>query len=68
MEQVFQFFQAYEIWIYVTLGILILWQIRKFVLAWEELRGAFFGLEREAAQAGQFCCNDGGNSNHDGGC
>jgi hypothetical protein len=51
MEQVFQFFRTYEIWIYVILGTLILWQIRKFALAWEELRGAFFGLEREAAQS-----------------
>jgi hypothetical protein len=50
MEQVFQFFRAYEIWIYIILGILVLWEIRKFILAWEELRGAFFGLEREAAQ------------------
>jgi hypothetical protein len=51
MEQVFQFFRAYEIWIYVILGVLVLWQIRKFGLAWEELRGAFFGMEREAAQS-----------------
>ena len=51
MEQVLQFFRAYEIWIYVVLSILALWQIRKFAIAWEELRGAFFGLERDAAQA-----------------
>jgi hypothetical protein len=51
MEQVLQFFRAYEIWIYIILGILILWQTRKFILAWEELRGAMFGLEREAAQS-----------------
>jgi len=51
MEQAFQFFREYEIWIYVLLGILALWQVRKFALAWEELRGAFFGLEREAAQS-----------------
>jgi hypothetical protein len=51
MEQVLQFFRAYEIWIYVILGILGIWQIRKFALAWEELRGSFFGLEREAAQS-----------------
>ena len=50
MEQVFQFFRTYEIWIYIILGIMVLWEIRKFILAWEELRGAFFGLEREAAQ------------------
>lgn len=51
MEQVLQFFRAYEIWIYIVLGVLALWQIRKFTLAWGELRAAFFGLEREAAQA-----------------
>jgi hypothetical protein len=50
MEQVLQFFREYEIWIYILLGIFTLWQFRKFALAWEELRGAFFGLEREAAQ------------------
>ena len=51
MEQVFQFFRTYEIWIYITLGIMVLWEIRKFILSWEELRGAFFGLEKEAAQS-----------------
>lgn len=51
MEQALHFFRDYEIWIYVLLGILALWQVRKFALAWEELRGAFFGLEREAAQS-----------------
>jgi len=50
MEQALQFFRDYEIWIYFLLGILALWQVRKFALAWNELRGAFFGLEREAAQ------------------
>jgi hypothetical protein len=50
MEQVLQYFKDYEIWIYVILGLLAIWQIRKFALSWEELRGAFFGLEREAAQ------------------
>lgn len=51
MEQALQFFRAYELWIYVILGVLMIWQIRKFGLAWNELRGAFFGLEREAAQS-----------------
>jgi hypothetical protein len=51
MEQALQFFRKYEIWIYIIVGVLALWQIRKFVLAWGELRGAFFGLEREAAQS-----------------
>jgi hypothetical protein len=51
MDQALQFFRDYEIWIYILLGILALWHVRKFALAWEELRGAFFGLEREAAQS-----------------
>ncbi len=50
MEQALQFFRDYEIWIYVVLGVVALWHVRKFALAWDELRGAFFGLEREAAQ------------------
>ena len=51
MEQGLQFFRTYELWIYIILGVLGLWQIRKFALAWEELRGSYFGMEREAAQA-----------------
>ena len=51
MEQILQFFRNYEIYIYIILGVLAIWQIRKFVIGWEELRGAFFGMEREAAQA-----------------
>jgi hypothetical protein len=51
MEQVLQFFRTYEIWVYIILGVLGLWQVRKFALAWDELRGAFFGMEKEAAQS-----------------
>ncbi len=51
MEQVLQFFRTYEIWVYIILGALAIWQVRKFALSWEELRGAFFGMEREAAQS-----------------
>jgi hypothetical protein len=51
MEQILQFFRNYEIYIYIILGVLAIWQIRKFAVSWEELRGAFFGLEREAAQS-----------------
>lgn len=51
MEEVLRFFRTYETWIYVILGILALWQIRKFAIAWEEVRGALFGMERESAQA-----------------
>ena len=51
MEQILQLFRIYEIWIYVILAILALWQARKFAMAWNELRGTIFGMEREAAQA-----------------
>ncbi len=51
MDQVLQFFRNYELWIYIILGVLGVWQIWKFARAWEELRGAFFGMEREAAQS-----------------
>lgn len=51
MEQGLQFFRNYEIWIYIILGVLGIWQVWKFARAWEELRGAFFGMEREAAQS-----------------
>lgn len=50
MDEILRFFRTYEIMIYVGLGGLALWEIRKFVLAWEELRTAAFGLERESAQ------------------
>ena len=50
MEEALRFFRAYEFWIYILLALGGLIYIRKFILAWEELRGAAFGLEREAAQ------------------
>jgi hypothetical protein len=51
MEEVLRFLSAYEEVIYLVLGALTIWELRKFVLAWEELRAAAFGLERENAQA-----------------
>lgn len=51
MEEALQFFRTYEIWIYIVLGLFALWQIRKFILAWDELRGAVFSMERDSAQA-----------------
>jgi hypothetical protein len=51
MEEALSFFRAYEVWIYMLLGLGAVIYIRKFVLAWQELRGAAFGLERESAQA-----------------
>jgi len=51
MEEALSFFRAFEVWIYLLLGLGGLIYIRKFVLAWQELRGSGFGLERESAQA-----------------
>lgn len=50
MEEALQFFKTYEAIIYLGLGGLAIWEIRKFFLAWEEVRNAAFGLERESAQ------------------
>jgi len=51
MEAALRFLRDYEVWIYVILGALAAWQVRKFTLAWEELRAAAFGMERDGAQA-----------------
>jgi hypothetical protein len=51
MEEALSFCRAYEFWIYALLALGGLVYIRRFILSWEELRGAAFGLEREAAQA-----------------
>jgi hypothetical protein len=50
MEEVLRYLRDYETWIYLVLIALAAWQIRKFILAWEELRSAMFGMEREKAQ------------------
>jgi hypothetical protein len=51
MEETLRFVRDNEIFIYLILGIIGAWFLRKFVLAWRELREAAFGLERETAQA-----------------
>jgi hypothetical protein len=51
MEEAVRFFKAYEIWIYALLALGGLLYIRKFIVAWSDLRGAAFGLERESAQS-----------------
>ena len=51
MEEVLRFFRTYEIWIYLVLSLAGLLYVRKFILAWEEMRAAAFGLERESAQS-----------------
>jgi len=50
MEEALSFFRAFEVWIYLLLGLGGLFYTRKFILAWQELREASFGLERENAQ------------------
>ena len=51
MEEALRFVRDNEIFIYLILGIIAAWYLRKFVLAWRDLREAAFGLERETAQA-----------------
>ena len=51
MEDALRFFRAYELWVYLVLVLGGLIYIRKFILAWEEMRAAAFGLERESAQS-----------------
>ena len=50
MEEALRFFRALEVWIYLLLGLGGLIYVRKFSNAWQELRSAAFGLERESAQ------------------
>ena len=50
MNAIIQFLKNYEVLIYIGLATLAVWQIRRFLLAWEELRAAAFGLEKESAQ------------------
>jgi hypothetical protein len=50
MDDVLRFLKEYEALIYLGIAGLALWEIRKFLMAWEETRGAAFGLERESAQ------------------
>lgn len=50
MNAIIQFLKDYEVLIYIGLATLAVWQIRRFLLAWEELRAAAFGLEKESAQ------------------
>lgn len=51
MEEALRFFRTYEIWIYGLLALGGLLYLRKFFVAWGDLRGAAFGLERESAQS-----------------
>jgi hypothetical protein len=50
MYAILRYLKDLEYLIYIVLGSLAVWQARKFYLAWEELRAAAFGLEKESAQ------------------
>jgi hypothetical protein len=50
MAQVLQFLQSYEIWVYLSLGLVALIYISRLVVSGREWRSAVFGLEREHAQ------------------
>jgi hypothetical protein len=50
MYELLRYLKDLEYLIYLVLGTLVVWQLRKFYLAWEELRAAAFGLEKESAQ------------------
>ena len=50
MADVLFFFKNNEIFIYLILGTLAVWQMRKFTTAWDDLRSAAFGLEQESAR------------------
>ncbi len=50
MNEILRYLRDLEYLIYIVLGSLAVWQLRKFYIAWEELRAAAFGLEKESAQ------------------
>jgi hypothetical protein len=50
MNYLFRYLKDLEYLIYFVLGAFAVWNLRKFILAWEELRAAAFGLEKESAQ------------------
>jgi len=50
MNEILRYLKDLEFLIYIILGTFTVWQLRKFYLAWEELRASAFGLEKESAQ------------------
>jgi hypothetical protein len=50
IEDLLRFLETYEIWIYVLLGVICLWYLRRVLVAWHEWRTAIYGIEREIAQ------------------
>ena len=51
MNEILLFLKDLEYLIYIILGGLAVWQLHNFILAWDELRSAAFGLEMESAQS-----------------
>jgi hypothetical protein len=45
-----RYFKDFELWIYLALAIASLYFLLRFSMAWQELHGAAFGLERQKAQ------------------
>lgn len=50
MNDILRFLKAFEAWIYLGLGLLGLFYLRKFVLALKDWQGTLFGMERSIAQ------------------
>ena len=50
MNEFLRYLKDFEYLIYIIIGGFTAWQLRKFYIAWEELRAAAFGLEKESAQ------------------
>jgi hypothetical protein len=50
MKDLLLFLETNEIWVYVLTGAVSLIYLQKVIVAWQEWRGALFGLERENAQ------------------
>jgi hypothetical protein len=50
MKDLFRFLETNELWVYVLTGAVSLIYLQKVIVAWQEWRGALFGLERENAQ------------------
>jgi hypothetical protein len=50
MIEFLRYIRDVEYLVYFILGALAIWQLRNFFIAWEELRAAAYGLEKESAQ------------------
>ena len=50
MNEILRFLKAFEVWIYVLLGLAGLFYLRRFILALKDWQGTTFGMERNIAQ------------------